>query len=195
MRLHSVLVGVLLATVLLVVSSAQSRHSQNNLQVPTEIWLGSDAFADERVQQAFLYTVPWNVLIAEGCPGQNVPVTVKYHDSQQEDFVLVIEDARTWEFDSEQAKALLAQAGYTDGITTDVYLVSEDTDYLTMAQIFQSYLYDGGFDTMLVIAEQGEAPVLFLADSDAGEEPILLGNLCENSSPFAYSTFLPVIGK
>lgn len=193
MRLRSAFLGLVLVAVLTVVGSAQPRLTVP-VQVPTEVLLGQCAFEDVLVRQAILKAVAWSELVEGGCAGADVPVTVRYRERGSGDYTLVVWDARNIEFDQEEAKRLLTEAGYQDPLTAWLLYNDNDADYVVMAQQMQSMLNSGGFAVSLHGYPPGALLVAFMIMSDAGDNAILLGNVCDNSLTL-YRAFLPLVRR
>ena len=93
-------------------------------------------------------------------------------------------DIEDYPYDPEQARALLAEAGYPDGFSTNVWAMPVQRPYnpnaRRMAEIVQADWAEIGVDVEIVTYEWGE----YLARTNRGEhETVLLGWTGDNGDP------------
>jgi peptide/nickel transport system substrate-binding protein len=104
--------------------------------------LTREPFTDVRVRQAFAHAIDRNAM-ARGLVGQvggplTTIVTPEYFGYSEE-------GVPAFSYDPEQARSLLAEAGYPNGFRTEIFM-SERSDYLRSAQVVQEYLRAAGVD-------------------------------------------------
>ena len=139
-----------------------------------------DPFTDVRVRQAINMAIDRDAIIeavylGAGVIAKNpIPPTIwSYNDA--------ITD---YEYDPEQAKALLAEAGYPDGFSTDLWAMPVQRPYnpnaQRMAEMMQADLAEIGINAEIVSFEWGE----YLDRSKNGEhQMLLLGWTGDNGDP------------
>ena len=93
---------------------------------------GGEPWEDARVQEAVVSAVDWTVL-TEIAFGRSLPVEVSHFDLEEE--VLVYGDAREVAYNPEQAKELLAGAGYSDGFEMFLLVQAGDKELIQMAEL------------------------------------------------------------
>jgi len=78
---------------------------------------GQEFFKDKRVRQAFAHAID------RGAITRNLvgPASVVIHAACHPDQFGCTDDVPQWDYNPEKAKALLAEAGYPDGFTFDIY--------------------------------------------------------------------------
>lgn len=105
--------------------------------------------SDVRVRQAIQCAVDKQGLIDIVAEGEGIPATVLFSPAGSgypEDFPDV-------ERDVEKAKALLAEAGYPDGLTLSVICSQERPVYYAVAQALQGQLAEAGIDLKLDVMD------------------------------------------
>lgn len=121
-------------------------------------------FKDAKVRQAVNHAIDRKALVDNLLKGKSVVVNTPCFPSQ---FGCVTDAAVAYEFDPEKAKALLAEAGYADGFTTEFYAY-RDREY---AEAIASYLNAVGIRTDFKMLQysalrdlnmKGEVPLAFL---------------------------------
>jgi ABC-type transport system substrate-binding protein len=119
--------------------------------VSVEIDFTAEPFADLRVRHALAYATPYARLIADGLRGLARPwrSPVKAVSQWYSD--------RHWPFrhDVRQARELLAEAGFAQGLKSDFY-VPRRADCLRMAEIMVAAWAEAGVE--LVVKDMGSAP-------------------------------------
>ena len=139
-----------------------------------------EPFNDARVRRAVNMSVNKAALIRAfyagvGRPATNpIPPTIwSYNDA-----------VKPYGYDPEAAKKLLAEAGYPNGITTELWWPNRARPYLTqpqkIAEAIQSQLAKGGIRAKLVTYEWGT----YLAKLKDGEQPMaIIGWIGDNGDP------------
>lgn len=121
-------------------------------------------FKDAKVRQAVNHAIDRKALVDNLLKGKSVVVNTPCFPSQ---FGCVTDAAVAYEYDPEKAKALLAEAGYADGFTTEFYAY-RDREY---AEAIASYLNAVGIRTDFKMLQysalrdlnmKGEVPLAFL---------------------------------
>lgn len=146
-----------------------------------------EPYTDVRVRQALNMAVNKKAIIdavfqGAGAAAKNpIPPTIwSYND-----------DVKDYSFDPEKAKALLAEAGYPDGFSTNIWAMPVQRPYnpnaRRMAEIIQADWAKVGVKAEIVTYEWGE----YLKRSKQGEhETVLLGWTGDNGDP---DNFLAVL--
>lgn len=139
-----------------------------------------EPFNDVRVRRAVNHSVNKPVLVRAfyegiGQPAKNpMPPTIwGYND-----------EVKAYEYNPEKAKQLLAEAGYPNGITTELWWPNRARPYLTqpqkIAEALQQQLAKGGIRAKLVTFEWGT----YLTKARNGEHPMaILGWTGDNGDP------------
>ena len=78
---------------------------------------GEKAFTDKRVREAVAHAINRKSIV-ENLVG---PASVVIDSACHPDQFGCAQDVKKWDYDPEKAKALLKEAGYGDGLTTDIY--------------------------------------------------------------------------
>jgi peptide/nickel transport system substrate-binding protein len=137
-------------------------------------------FSDRRVRQAVNYAVDRNALInafygGVATPAKNpLPSTIwGYNDKVQ-----------PYEHSVDKAKKLLAEAGFANGLSTELYWPNRARPYLTqpqkIAEAVQQQLAQAGIKAQLVTFEWGT----YLAKLRNGEDPMaIIGWIGDNGDP------------
>lgn len=121
-------------------------------------------FKDVRVRQAVNYAIDRKAMVENLLKGKSVQVDTPCFPSQ---FGCATDAAVVYEYNPEKAKALLAEAGYPDGFTTEFYAY-RDRDY---AEAIASYLNAVGikidfkmlqYSALRELNMKGEVPLSFM---------------------------------
>src|SRR5574341_1626544 len=139
-----------------------------------------EPFTDARVRRAANMSVNKAALIKAfyagvGQPAVNpIPPTIWSYNT----------GAKPYDYDPEGAKKLLAEAGYPNGITTELWWPNRARPYLTqpqkIAEAIQAQLAKGGIRAKLVTYEWGT----YLAKLKNGEQPMaIIGWIGDNGDP------------
>jgi hypothetical protein len=121
---------------------------------------GGGPFEDRRVREAIWYAVPWAGL-SEEIFGQDLPAIMGWMPEEgglaEPELVYMIEepDARNLEYDPEQAKMLLAESGYPDGLFVRL-MYEHDEELAVLAEIIQANLYDVDIEVELYVPTSEE---------------------------------------
>ena len=124
---------------------------------------GEGPFTDLRVRQAVNHAINREELVEALLKGKSQVISTPCFPSQ---FGCDVEAAVSYDYDPEKAKALLAEAGYPDGFTTDFYAY-RDREY---AEAISSYLNAVGIQTNFKMLQysalrelnmKGETPISF----------------------------------
>ncbi len=125
---------------------------------------GDTPFSDLKVRQAVNHAINRKELVDALLKGESQVVWTPCFPSQ---FGCIEEAATTYEYDPEKAKALLAEAGYPDGFTTEFYAY-RNREY---AEAIMSYLNAVGIEADFKFLQysalrdlnmKGEVPLAFL---------------------------------
>lgn len=139
-----------------------------------------EPFNDVRVRRAVNYSVNKPALVRAfyegiGQPAKNpMPPTIwGYNDA-----------VKPYEYNPEKARQMLAEAGYPNGITTELWWPNRARPYLTqpqkIAEALQQQLAKGGIRAKLVTFEWGT----YLSKTRNGEHPMaILGWIGDNGDP------------
>jgi hypothetical protein len=117
-------------------------------------------FDDIRVRHALAFATPTAEIIAKGLLGQGRPWRSPVKGISQ----WYSEDAWHYDFDIARARALLKEAGHSNGLTSDFYVASRP-DSLRMAEIIATAWRQAGIELVLrdlAEAQPGWLPPLFL---------------------------------
>ncbi len=146
-----------------------------------------EPFSDVKVRQALNYAIDKKAIIdavyqGAGSPAKNpIPPTIwSYND-----------DVQDYPYDPEKAKALLAEAGYPDGFTTDIWAMPVQRPYnpnaRRMAEIIQADWAKVGVKADIVSYEWGE---YLKRTKDGEQQTFMLGWTGDNGDP---DNFLAVL--
>ncbi len=137
-------------------------------------------FNDVRIRRAVNHAVNRDALVrafyaAVGAPAKNpIPPTIwSYNEAVQ-----------PYEYSVEKAKQLLAEAGYPNGLSTELWWPNRARPYLTqpskIAEALQAQLAKAGIRAKLVTFEWGT----YLSKTRSGEHPMaILGWIGDNGDP------------
>lgn len=101
-------------------------------------------FQDERVRTAMCYAIDKEALVRAATNGVGIPIN-GYCPSAMSGYI----DKGATPYDVEQAKKLMAEAGYANGFTIDLH-VQPESIYERAAEIIQSYWKEIGITTNIV---------------------------------------------
>lgn len=119
-------------------------------------------FDDVRVRQAMQYAIDRQKIVDAVFFGEATPVLIPYAPTSWA-YPEGFDDYYT--YDPEQAKALLAEAGYPDGFSTQMLIRGTNDAHVDMAQVYQQDLAAIGVDIELVPTELPQYwPLLFESD-------------------------------
>ena len=107
-------------------------------------------FSDKRLREAVSYAVDRDEIILGACEGIGRPVEAAMVPSCAE----YPEDFKANPYDPEKAKALLAEAGYPDGLTVKMKTIESKT-YSKPTEIIQEQLRKIGINVEIEIMERG----------------------------------------
>lgn len=108
-----------------------------------------DEFSDPRVRQAMNYAIDKQAYASIVRSGYSIPLTshvaetIQYHEAQE-----------PYAYDVEKAKALLAEAGYPDGFSTDIW-APNDTENIRGMEFISQQLGEIGIDVEVIPMEEG----------------------------------------
>jgi peptide/nickel transport system substrate-binding protein len=126
-------------------------------------------FDNKLVRQALSYAVPYEQIVEDVYGGQAqlskgpIPVTGQYHD----------ESLWPYSYDPEQAKSLLAEAGYPDGFEFQVHTAIGDASIEQLAVFLQTSLKEVGVDMQI----QQDTPAIFAEGQDARSQQAWIRDL------------------
>lgn len=120
----------------------------------------NEALADARVRQAITMAVDKDALIETVWYGYGQKIGSHYPPILKG----FVDHENTLPFDPDQAEALLAEAGYADGLTLDMYLPSSYPAYVSAGQVIADYLGRVGITVNIENVEWG----VWLSDIYAG---------------------------
>ena len=123
-------------------------------------------FDDVRVRQAFNYAVNKDVIVKVAYANSAMPLSGPLADKING----YNPDLTPYAYNVEKAKALLAEAGYADGITTTLYISDKEVD-TKIATVLQAQLKDVGVTVDIQVLEWGA----FLQETSKGLPLFLLG--------------------
>jgi len=139
----------------------------NNIMFMAINYLSSDVLANEKVREAMFYAVNKKDINSAASNGYGTEAT-QYMPS---DYVATspIDGFKTYDYDPEKAKALLAEAGYPDGVdigTISAYGTSS-SENAKMAQVIQANLSQVGIKAGVEVMEYSTlSPRLYAQDYD-----------------------------
>lgn len=111
--------------------------------------LANEALSDVRVRQAINYAVDKQSLIDTVWWGYGEPIGSHYPTVLKE----YVDLNDTYSYDPEKAKELLAQAGYADGLTLEMYLPKSYPAYVSAGQVIADSLKEVGITCNITIVE------------------------------------------
>ena len=111
--------------------------------------LANEALSDVRVRQAINYAVDKQALIDTVWWGYGEPIGSHYPTVLKE----YVDLNDTYPYDPEQAKELLAEAGYADGLTLEMYLPKSYPAYVSAGQVIADSLKEVGITCNITIVE------------------------------------------
>lgn len=116
--------------------------------VTLSMWVDTPPFDKLQVRQAMKLVVDRQkvveaALLGVGAPGNDNPVAPSSPDAYRSDVI-----AR----DVEKAKALLAEAGYPDGFSVDLYTSDSISTMVPVAQLYQQMAADAGIKVNIVMS-------------------------------------------
>lgn len=107
-------------------------------------------FDDVRVRQALNYALDRQKIVDTVFAGQATPIVLPYPPSS---WAYAPDLANRYTYDPERAKALLAEAGYPAGFSTQMLVRGTSGPHLEQARVFQKELADIGIEVELQPAE------------------------------------------
>ncbi|MGM0641082.1 MAG: ABC transporter substrate-binding protein [Thermotogota bacterium] len=136
-------------------------------------------FSDVRVRQAVNYAINRDEIISLTMGEMAVPATGRvpnFHEAYAP-------DAPAYEYNPEKAKELLAEAGYPDGFSTQIYAPSNYRERVLEVQQIQRQLSQVGIQAQVVAIEWGT----YLDVTAEGEAPMFRERWAATSpSPFSF---------
>jgi peptide/nickel transport system substrate-binding protein len=136
-------------------------------------------FSDVRLRQAVAYAINAEDIVSLQ-PGNLVkPAIGRIPDSH----AAFSPDINSFVYNPEKAKELMAEAGYPDGFSTEIYVSSDHQLRILEAQIIQQHLSKVGIDLEIVTLEWGT----YLEKTAEGEAPMFREDAPAVSLPSPYN--------
>jgi ABC-type transport system substrate-binding protein len=148
--------------------------ASENLQVITF----GEPWQDSRLHGILLYAVDWS-LITEELFREPTQVEVIHQDPEGNQ-TQISPDGREVVYDPEQAKALMAEAGYPEGMRMGLMVPDGDEVLLKTAEVITEQM--SAIDIFVEIVEQSELPTLSRAAAVSTSVPLFMLSL-EGTNP------------
>jgi peptide/nickel transport system substrate-binding protein len=132
-------------------------------------------FDNKKVRQAVNYAIDHNILVEKVCYGFAKPLISPIPAGQWG------HDGSLWpyKYDPQKAKALLAEAGYPNGFSTELGYPEADAERKEVALVVQGYLKNIGIDAKL----EGYSWPTYLDKFWKGALPMVMGKWAPASDP------------
>lgn len=111
--------------------------------------LDNEALSDLRVRQAINYAVDKQALIETVWWGYGQKIGSHYPTVLKE----YVDHSNTYSYNTEKAKALLADAGYSDGLTLEMFLPKNYPAYVSAGQVIADALKTVGITCNITVVE------------------------------------------
>lgn len=139
----------------------------NNIMFMAINYLSNDVLANEKVRQAMFYAINKKDINLAVSDGYGTEAT-QYMPS---DYVATspADGFKTYDYDPEKAKALLAEAGYPDGVDVGTIMTygASSSNNAKMAQVLQANLSQVGINASVSVMEAATVtPKLYAQDYD-----------------------------
>lgn len=115
-----------------------------------------EPFQDLRVRQAIAMAIDMQALVANVFGATAAPAVCYENEG-----LIGYSEIGLYDYDPDGAKALLAEAGYGDGMALDM-TVSSSESFVKIAEIIQAYLSDVGITLTVNVADQSTALFAFM---------------------------------
>ncbi|MFN2364134.1 MAG: ABC transporter substrate-binding protein [Halarsenatibacteraceae bacterium] len=136
-------------------------------------------FSDVRLRQAVAYAINAEDIV-DLQPGDFVkPAVGRIPDTH----AAFSPDINSFEYNPEKAKELMAEAGYPDGFSTEIYVSSGNEERILETQIIQQHLAEVGIDLEIVTLEWGT----YLDVTAEGDAPMFRENWPCGTLPSPYN--------
>ncbi len=136
------------ATTLLGDPNVKVSQSPGGSVMTLSMWVDTPPFDNVLVRQAMKLMIDREkmvemALLGNGVPGNDTPVAPSSPDAHRTDVI-----AR----DVEKAKALLAEAGYPDGLSVDLYTSYSIPTMVLIAQVYQQMAAEAGINVNIIMS-------------------------------------------
>jgi peptide/nickel transport system substrate-binding protein len=134
-------------------------------------------FDDVRVRQAFAYAIPYDEIIGQVYSGRAVPMLGNINPATTN---YSTANLPKLSFDPAKSKALLAEAGYPQGVPFTLAVSTATADLVNASVLVRSYAAEAGFD---VTIEQLSAGDFGTARTNATKQAIIYRNRAQVQTP------------
>lgn len=126
---------------------------QDNMHLVQALYLNNafEPFSDVRVRQALCYAIDKNAVIELAGDGYGTPLGSSMYPAFGRYFMDELTDY--YEYNPEKAKALLAEAGYPDGFTFHIAVISSYTPHVSTATVIVEQLKAVGVTAVIDLME------------------------------------------
>lgn len=142
----------------------------------------NDAFADVRVRQAMNYAVDREALARDVVPGEPIG---QLFTPNTDAYIPALDDA--YPYDVEKARELMAEAGYSDGVTLPILTTP---DYTNLVSAVAGYFSEVGIELDIRTLELQE----YIAEVTSANAPMLMGRASTQSAYADMLNYIPENG-
>jgi peptide/nickel transport system substrate-binding protein len=139
-------------------------------------------FDNQLVRQAMAYAIPYDEIMTQIYSGRAEPIVGNINPQTPG---YSTDGLPTYSYDPDQAKALLAEAGFADGVTYTLAVSNALPDMVDAAVLIQSYAADAGFTVQI---QQDTAAAFAQSRSGATYQALMYRNRAQVQSPTYSST-------
>jgi peptide/nickel transport system substrate-binding protein len=139
-------------------------------------------FDNQLVRQAMAYAIPYDEIMSQIYSGRAEPIVGNINPQTPG---YSTDGLPTYSYDPDQARSLLAEAGFPDGVTYTLAVSNALPDMVDAAVLIQSYAADAGFTVQI---QQDTAAAFAQARSGATYQALMYRNRAQVQSPTYSST-------
>lgn len=134
-------------------------------------------FDDERIRQAMAHAVPYDEIMAQIYSGRAVPIIGNINPNTRN---YSTDGLPRFTYDPDRARALLAEAGFPDGVSCAIAVSTSNPDLVDACVLIRSYAADAGFT---VTVDQLAAADFGTARTEATNQALIYRNRSQVQTP------------